>query len=85
MQVQESKSQRAADLLQSPTGDTGFVGFQTLGPSGLAAAGAIDESEEMSGSLRMLVAKLRKKDATTKLKVCPMTERQSTYHRLCTS
>jgi hypothetical protein len=45
------------------------VGFQTLGPSGLAAAGAIDNDEDMSGPLRMVIAKLRKRDATTKLKV----------------
>ena len=48
----------------------GFVGFQTLGPAGLAAAGAVDETEGMSGEMRMVVGRLRKKDAVTKLKVC---------------
>ena len=53
----------------STTGGMSFVGFQSLGPSGLAAAGAVDDGEHMSGEMRMLIAKLRKRDSTTKLKV----------------
>ncbi|CAH1799497.1 unnamed protein product [Owenia fusiformis] len=69
--VKPSSSSRAAEQLTTPGGATGFVGFGALsGDLGYVptAQGSDEADSNVDADFRMVLRKLAKKDATTKLK-----------------
>ena len=90
MSIQPASSGRAAQLLEASGGfQTGFVGFDSLSgdlgyvPASSQASGEAAECGD--GELRMVMKRLTKKDAVTKLKVGFVVQPATTHLNLILS
>lgn len=69
---QPSSSGRMAEHLGGATGFVGFSALQDLGYVPAALQGSPSDDSTISAEFRVALRKMSKKDATTKIKVCPI-------------